>query len=95
MADTLEIAARVSGDGMPIGNELTLPIRKESERMTPGDYGKFDQFLVNSVNGEQPGCRVIVDYTMDHGTMRVPPDVFQRMKDYADADALEKLRLHG
>jgi hypothetical protein len=36
MADRLEIAAVVSGDGMPLGNELTLPIRKTQVELQPG-----------------------------------------------------------
>lgn len=35
MADRLEIAARVSGDGMPQGNELSLPIRKDQVTLDP------------------------------------------------------------
>lgn len=36
MADSNELAARVSGDGMPLGNELTLPIRGTQVELTPG-----------------------------------------------------------
>ena len=45
---------------------------------------KFDQFLVDSVEANPEGCRVIVDYSPEKGTMRVPPDVFNRMKEFAD-----------
>jgi hypothetical protein len=36
MADSNELAARVSGDGMPLGNELTLPIRATQVELSPG-----------------------------------------------------------
>lgn len=39
MADTLEIAARVSTDGMPQGNVLTLPIRKDQVELDPDGAG--------------------------------------------------------
>jgi hypothetical protein len=39
---------------------------------------------VDSVEANPEGCRVIVDYSLEKGTMRVPPDVFNRMKEFAD-----------
>lgn len=35
MATSLEIAEKPGGDGMPIGNDLTLPIRKEQVELSP------------------------------------------------------------
>ncbi|MGA9668426.1 MAG: hypothetical protein WBQ94_04415 [Terracidiphilus sp.] len=39
MATSLEIAAKVSGDGMPLGNDLALPIRKDQVELQPGGVG--------------------------------------------------------
>jgi hypothetical protein len=44
MASTLEIASRISGDGMPLGNDLSLPIRKDQVDLATGGVraAKYD-----------------------------------------------------
>lgn len=48
------------------------------------ECSKIDRYLVDSIQEKADACRVIVDYQMEPNTMRVPPDVFAKIKQFSD-----------